>query len=143
MSKKVTGQIKLQIVAGQATAAPPVGPALGQKGVNIGKFIQEFNSRTKSQSGTLLPVVITVYSDKSFTFITKTPPVSVLLKEAAKITKGSQTPRKETIGEVSESAIAQIAQTKLPDLNCYDLEAAEKMIIGSALSMGLKVKEGK
>jgi large subunit ribosomal protein L11 len=139
MAKKVTGQIKLQIKAGQATAAPPVGPALGQKGVNIAKFIQEFNARTKAQSGTILPVVITVYSDKSFTFITKTPPVSVLLKSATKLSKGSQTPGKEVIGEVNESAVRQIAETKFPDLNCHDLEAAVKMIAGSAMSMGLKV----
>ena len=139
MAKKVVGIIKLQIVAGQATAAPPVGPALGQRGVNIGLFVKEFNARTQKQSGDILPTIITVFSDKSFTFITKTPPATSLLKKALKLESGSKTPGKEVIGTVTEDQLKEIAKIKLPDLNCYDLAAAVQMIKGSARSMGLKV----
>ncbi len=139
MAKKVVGLIKLQIIGGQATPAPPVGPALGQRGVNIGMFVKEFNERTKKQMGVVLPTVITVYSDKSFTFITKTPPASVLLKQAAGIQSGSKTAGKALAGSVTEAQVAEIATTKLPDLNCYDLEAAKQLIRGSARSMGLEV----
>lgn len=140
MAKKIVGLIKLQIEAGKATAAPPIGPALGQRGVNIAMFVKEFNARTQKQAGTILPTVLTVYSDKSFTFITKTPPAAILLKQAAKIASGSKTPGKAVCGSVTEADIEAIAKTKLPDLNCYDVEAAKSMIRGSARSMGLEVK---
>ncbi len=140
MAKKIVGMIKLQIPGGQASAQPPIGPALGQRGVNIAMFVKEFNARTQKQAGTILPTIITVFSDKSFTFITKTPPAAVLLKKAANIESGSKTPGKAVCGSVSEKAVAEIAQTKLPDLNCYDLEAAKRLIRGSARSMGLEVK---
>ncbi|MBX9704389.1 MAG: 50S ribosomal protein L11 [Silvanigrellaceae bacterium] len=140
MAKKIVGFIKLQITAGQATAAPPVGPALGQRGVNIAMFVKEFNARTQKQIGTILPTVITVYSDKSFTFITKTPPASVLLKQAAKLESGSKTPGKAVAGSVTDKQVEEIAKTKLPDLNCYDLETAKSLIRGSARSIGLEVK---
>lgn len=140
MAKKIVGLIKLQIEAGKATAAPPIGPALGQRGVNIAMFVKEFNARTQKQVGTILPTVLTVYSDKSFTFITKTPPASILLKQAAKLQKGSQTPGKTVAGSVTEKDIGEIAKTKLPDLNCYDVEAAKTMIRGTARSIGLEVK---
>ena len=139
MAKKVVGLIKLQITGGKATAAPPVGPALGQRGVNIGLFVKEFNARTKGQMGVVLPTIITVYADKSFNFITKTPPSTILLKQAAKLEKGSKTPGKEFAGEVTEKQVEEVAKTKLPDLNCYDLEAAKKIIRGTARSAGLKV----
>ena len=140
MAKKVAGFIKLQITAGQATAAPPIGPALGQRGVNIAMFVKEFNARTQKQAGTILPTVITVFTDKSFTFITKTPPATVLLKQAAKIESGSKTPGKVVSGTVTEKQVEDIAKIKLPDLNCYDLEIAKNLIRGSAKSMGLEVK---
>lgn len=140
MAKKVVGLIKLQITAGQATAAPPVGPALGQRGVNIGLFVKEFNTRTQKQAGTILPTVITVYSDKSFTFITKSPPASVLLKKAAGLQSGSKTPGKEVIGTVTMAQVEEIAKTKLADLNCYDVEVGKRIIAGSARSIGLKVE---
>jgi large subunit ribosomal protein L11 len=140
MAKKIVGLIKLQITAGQATAAPPVGPALGQRGVNIAMFIKEFNARTQKQAGTILPTVITVYSDKSFTFITKTPPASILLKKAAGLESASKTPGKTVCGSVTEKQVEEIAKTKLPDLNCYDIETAKNLIRGSARSMGLEVK---
>ena len=140
MAKKITGFIKLQITAGQATAAPPIGPALGQRGVNIAMFVKEFNARTQKQAGTILPTVLTVYSDKSFTFITKTPPASVLLKQAAKLESGSKTPGKAVAGSVTEAQVVEIAKIKLPDLNCYDIETAAKLIKGSARSIGLEVK---
>lgn len=140
MAKKIIGFIKLQITAGQATAAPPIGPALGQRGVNIAMFVKEFNARTQKQAGTILPTVITVFSDKSFTFITKTPPASVLLKQAAKLESGSKTPGKSVAGSVTDKQVEEIAKTKLPDLNCYDLETAKKLIRGSARSIGLEVK---
>lgn len=141
MAKKIIGLIKLQITAGQATAAPPIGPALGQRGVNIAMFVKEFNARTQKQAGTILPTVITVFSDKSFTFITKTPPAAVLLKQAAKLQSGSKTPGKTVAGSVTEKQVEEIAMTKLPDLNCYDVETAKLLIKGSARSMGLEVKD--
>lgn len=139
MAKKVVGLIKLQIKGAQATAAPPVGPALGQRGVNIAMFVKEFNARTQKQTGVVLPTIITVYSDKSFTFITKTPPASVLLKQAAQLESASKTPGKATAGSVTEKQIEEIAKTKLPDLNCYDLDTAKKLIQGSARSMGIEI----
>jgi len=140
MAKKITGLIKLQITAGQATAAPPIGPALGQRGVNIAMFVKEFNARTAKQSGTILPTILTVYSDKSFTFITKTPPASILLKQAAKLESGSKTPGKSVAGTVTDKQVEEIATLKLPDLNCYDVETAKRLIAGSARSIGLEVK---
>jgi large subunit ribosomal protein L11 len=140
MAKKVVKLIKLQIKGGQATAAPPVGPALGQAGVNIAGFVKEFNARTQKQMGVVLPTVITVYSDKSFTFITKTPPASILLKQAAKLESASKTPGKAVAGNVTDKQVEEIAKIKLPDLNCYDLETAKKLIAGSAKSMGITVE---
>lgn len=140
MAKKVVGYIKLQIPAGKANPAPPVGPALGQRGVNIMAFTKEFNARTQKQIGSILPTVITVYADKSFSFITKSPPASDLLKKAAKIPKGSQTPGKATCGTISPDLVREIAKEKMKDLNCYDEEAAMRIIAGSARSMGLEVK---
>jgi large subunit ribosomal protein L11 len=140
MAKKIVGLIKLQITAGQASAQPPIGPALGQRGVNIAMFVKEFNARTQKQAGDILPTIITVYSDKSFTFITKTPPATALLKKAAKIESGSKTPSKAVAGSVTEQQVEEIAKTKLPDLNCYDIETAKRLIRGSARSMGLEVK---
>lgn len=141
MAKKITGQIKLQIPAGQARPAPPVGPALGQAGVNIRQFCEEFNTRTKAQAGEgmTIPVVITVYSDRSFTFITKTPPVANLLFKAAKIEKGSGTPNREKVGKITRAQIEEIARTKLPDLNCTSLESAMSQVTGTARSSGLEV----
>jgi len=140
MAKKVVGQIKLQIVAGQASAAPPIGPALGQRGVNIGLFVKEFNARTQKNAGTLLPTIITVYADKSFTFLTKTPPASVLIKNAAKLKKAANNPGKEVVASITDAQVEEIAKTKLPDLNCYDVDAAKQMVRGSARSMGIEVK---
>jgi len=137
--KKVIGLIKLQVPAGQANPSPPVGPALGQHGVNIMEFCKSFNSKTQSQAGMIIPVVITVYQDRSFTYITKTPPASILLKKAAKVEKGSQTPSKEDVGEVSRAQVREIAELKMPDLNANDVEAAMKIIEGTARSMGIKV----
>lgn len=138
--KKIVGYIKLQIPAGQANPAPPVGPALGQKGVNIMEFCKQFNARTKDQSGLIIPVVITVYSDKSFTFVTKTPPASVLLLKAAKIEKGSGEPNRNKVGKVTLKQIREIAELKMPDLNANDIEAAMKMIAGTARSMGITIE---
>ncbi|MCX8057117.1 MAG: 50S ribosomal protein L11 [Ignavibacteria bacterium] len=140
MAKKVVGYIKLQIPAGQANPSPPVGPALGQKGVNIMEFCKQFNARTQNQAGLIIPVVITVYSDKSFTFITKTPPASVLLLKAAKIEKGSAEPNKVKVGKVTKEQIKEIALMKMPDLNAASLEAAMSMIEGTARSMGITVE---
>ncbi|MGB9663555.1 MAG: 50S ribosomal protein L11 [Ignavibacteria bacterium] len=140
MAKKVVGFIKLQIPAGQASPAPPVGPALGQKGVNIMEFCKQFNARTQNQAGLIIPVVITVYSDKSFTFITKTPPASVLLLKAAKIEKGSAEPNRVKVGKVTKEQIKEIATLKMPDLNASSLEAAMSMIEGTARSMGITVE---
>lgn len=139
MAKKVTGFIKLQIPAGAANPAPPVGPALGQKGVNIMEFCKQFNARTASQQGLIIPVVITVYSDKSFTFITKTPPASVLLLKEAKIEKGSAQPNRNKVAQVTRAQIKKIAELKMPDLNTTKLESAMSMIEGTAKSMGITV----
>ena len=139
MAQKVTGYIKLQIPAAKATASPPVGPALGQHGVNIAQFIREFNDRTKDQAGFKIPVVITVYADRSFSFETKTPPASYLLKKAAKIQSGSKEPGKSTIGRVTRAQLREIAEVKMKDLNANDIEAAAKIIEGSARAMGLEV----
>ena len=141
MAKKITGYIKLQIPAGQATPAPPVGPALGQHGVNIVQFTKEFNARTQDQQGMIIPVVITVYADRSFSFITKTPPAPVLLKKAAGVQSGSGTPKKTKVGSVTKAQCEEIAQLKMPDLNAASLEAATSMIMGTARSMGLTVTE--
>ena len=141
MAQKVTGYVKLQIPAGKATPAPPVGPALGQHGVNIAAFTKEFNERTKDQMGMILPVVITVYADRSFTFITKTPPAPVLIKKAAGIEKGSGVPNKNKVASISKADVQKIAETKMPDLNAASLEAAMSMIAGTARSMGVTVEE--
>jgi len=140
MAKKITGYIKLQIPAGAATPAPPVGPALGQAGVNIMDFVKNFNARTAAQSGLIIPVVITVYADRSYTFITKTPPAPILLLKAAGIPKGSGEPNKKKVGKVTRAQVEEIAKTKLPDLNAASLEAAVKTIEGTARSMGLEVE---
>jgi large subunit ribosomal protein L11 len=139
MAKKVTGQIKLQIPAGQANPAPPVGPALGQHGVNIMGFCKEFNAATKNDAGLVIPVVITVYQDKSFTFITKSPPASVLLKKAAGITAGSKTPNKEKVGKVTRKQVLDIVKLKSKDMNATSEEAAFRVISGTARSMGIDV----
>ena len=141
MAQKVTGYVKLQIPAGKATPAPPVGPALGQHGVNIAAFTKEFNERTKDQMGMIIPVVITVYADRSFTFITKTPPAPVLIKKAAGIEKGSGVPNKNQVASISKADVQKIAETKMPDLNAASLEAAMSMIAGTARSMGVTVEE--
>jgi large subunit ribosomal protein L11 len=140
MAKKVTGYIKLQIPAGQATPAPPVGPALGQHGVNIMEFCKTFNARTAKDQGLIIPVVITVFSDRSFTFVTKTPPASILLLRAAGIPKGSGVPNKNKIGKVTKKQVEEIAKTKMPDLNAASLEAAIKTVEGTARSMGIEVQ---
>ncbi|HSP14282.1 MAG TPA: 50S ribosomal protein L11 [Thermoanaerobaculia bacterium] len=139
MAKKVTGYIKLQIPAGQATPAPPVGPALGQHGVNIMEFCKTFNARTGKDQGLIIPVVITVYSDRSFTFVTKTPPASILLLKAAGLQKGSGVPNKNKVGKVTRKQVEDIARTKMPDLNAASLEAAIKTVEGTARSMGIEV----
>jgi len=141
VAKKVTGMIKLQIPAGNATPAPPVGPALGQQGVNIMEFCKAFNARTQNQAGMIIPVIITVYIDKSFSFITKTPPAAVLLKKAAKLEKGSGEPNRDKVGKVTKSQVREIAQLKMPDLNATNLDMAERIIAGTARSMGIEVKE--
>jgi large subunit ribosomal protein L11 len=138
--KKVVGFIKLQIPAGQANPAPPVGPALGQKGVNIMEFCKQFNARTQKQAGLIIPVVITVFSDKSFVFVTKTPPAAVLLARAAKIEKGSAEPNRTKVGKVTRQQVREIAEMKMPDLNAGDLESAMSMVAGTARSMGLTVE---
>ncbi|GAI30302.1 unnamed protein product, partial [marine sediment metagenome] len=139
MAKEVVVKIKLQAPGGQATPAPPIGPALGQNGVNIGQFVSQFNERTKELNGTIVPVVITVFRDKSFTFEVKSPPAAVLLKQAAEIAKGSGVPNKEKVGEISAKQLRKIAQTKFKDLNAYNLEQAEKIIRGTARSMGVEI----
>lgn len=141
MAKKVAGMIKLQIPAGKANPSPPVGPALGQQGVNIMDFCKQFNAKTQQMGDTVVPVVITVYSDRSFTFITKSPPVSVLLKQAAKLKSGSKTPQSDKVGKVTMAQITEIAKTKLPDLNGMSLEAAISQVKGTANSMGVDVVE--
>ncbi len=139
MAKEITAKIKLQVPAGKANPAPPVGPALGQHGVNIMEFCKSFNAKTQKMGETIIPVIITVYSDRSFTFITKTPPAAELLKKAAGIIKGSGVPNKDKVGKVTRAQIKEIAQTKLPDLNAASVESAMRMIEGSAKSMGLEV----
>ena len=140
MAKKITGFVKLQIPAGKATPAPPVGPALGQHGVNIMGFCKEFNARTASQKGMIIPVIITCYADRSFTFITKTPPAAVLIMKAAKIEKASGVPNRTKVGSITMAQVEEIAKTKMPDLNAASLEAAVKTIMGTARSMGVDVK---
>jgi len=140
MAKKVTGMIKLQIPAGAATPAPPVGPALGQAGVNIMDFVKNFNARTAAQTGLIIPVVITVYADRSYTFITKTPPAAILLRKAAGVDKGSGEPNKKKVGKVTHAQVEEIARTKMPDLNAANLDAAIKTIEGTARSMGLDIQ---
>lgn len=141
MAQKITGYVKLQIPAGKATPAPPVGPALGQHGVNIGAFTKEFNERTKKDAGLIIPVVITVYSDRSFTFITKTPPAAVLIKKACNIESGSGVPNKTKVATISKDKVREIAETKMPDLNAASLEAAMSMIAGTCRSMGVVVAD--
>jgi large subunit ribosomal protein L11 len=139
MAQKVTGYIKLQIDAAKATASPPVGPALGQHGVNIAQFIKEFNERTKEQAGFKIPVVITVYADRSFTFVTKTPPTPTLILKALNIVKGSGVPNKDKVATITRAQVQEIAQTKMPDLNCVSLESAISQVAGTCRSMGIVV----
>jgi len=141
MAKKVIGEVKLQIPAGQANPSPPVGPALGQRGVNIMEFCKAFNAATQSQQGMIIPVFVTVYADRSFTFVTKTPPASVLLKKAAGVEKGSGEPGKVKVGKVTRAQVREIAQIKLRDLTAKDLEAAEKTVEGTARSLGLEIED--
>ncbi|NOZ85921.1 MAG: 50S ribosomal protein L11 [Deltaproteobacteria bacterium] len=141
MAKKVIGQIKLQIPAGKATPSPPVGPALGQHGVNIMEFCKAFNARTQGQEGMIIPVVITVFADKSFSFITKTPPASILLLKALGKDKGSSMPNKEKIGSISREKIKEIAEIKMPDLNANDIDAAMEIIMGTCNSMGIEIRD--
>jgi large subunit ribosomal protein L11 len=142
MAKKVVALVKLQLQAGQATPSPPVGPALGQHGVNIMEFCKAFNEKTKSQEGTIIPALITIFSDRTFNFITKTPPATFLIKKAAKLAKGAHAPKKEVAGSIAKSSVKEIAQLKMVDLNAKDLEGAIRIIEGSVRSMGLEVVEG-
>ena len=139
MAKKVTGQIKLQIPAGKANPAPPVGPALGQHGVNIMDFCKQFNAKTQQMGDTVIPVIITVYQDRSFTFITKTPPTSVLIKKTLKLKSGSKMPQKDKVAKITGAQVKEIAETKLPDLNCISLESAIQQVKGTANSMGVDI----
>ena len=139
MAKKVTGQIKLQIPAGKANPAPPVGPALGQHGVNIMEFCKQFNAKTQSIGDTIIPVIITVYQDRSFSFITKTPPTSVLIKQALKLKSGSKMPQKDKVGKITAAQIKEIATTKLPDLNCNSIDSAISQVQGTCKSMGVEL----
>lgn len=139
MAKKITGYVKLQIPAGAANPAPPVGPALGQKGVNIMEFCKQFNARTQDQKGMIIPIVLTVYADKSFTFITKTPPTAILIKKAIGLETGSGEPNRKKVGQIKKSQVKEIAQKKMSDLNTIDLEAAMRMVEGTARSMGVDV----
>ena len=141
MAKKVIGSVKLQVKGGQANPSPPIGPALGQHGVNIAEFCKAFNARTQDKMGTVIPVIITIYADRTFSFITKTPPASVLLKQAAKIAKGSGEPNREKVGEVSKQQVEEIAKTKFEDLNAFNMASAMKIIEGTARSMGIKVTQ--
>jgi large subunit ribosomal protein L11 len=141
MAKKVTGMIKLQIPAGKANPAPPVGPALGQHGVNIMEFCKQFNAKTQALGDSIVPIIITVYQDRSFTFITKTPPVSSLIKKALKLESGSKMPQKDKVGKIKQDQIKTIATTKLPDLNCVKVESAMRQVAGTAKSMGIEVQE--
>ncbi len=140
MAKKVVGEIKLQLPAGQATPAPPVGPALGQHGLNIMDFCKAFNARTQKQQGTIIPVIITVFSDRTYSFVTKTPPASFLLRQAAGVDKGSGVPNRSKVGQVTRAQVEEIARIKLPDLNTQSLDAAIATVLGTARSMGLEVK---
>jgi large subunit ribosomal protein L11 len=140
MAKKVLTQIKLQAVGGQASPAPPVGPALGQHGINIMEFCKAFNAQTQDQSGTVLPVVITVFEDRSFTFVVKTPPAAILIKQAAGIEKGSGEPHRDKVARISQAQVREIAERKLPDLNAHDVDQAAKIIAGTARSMGVEVE---
>ena len=140
MAKKIVGMVKLQIPAGQANPSPPVGPALGQHGVNIMEFCKAFNARTQEKMGLIIPVIITIYSDRSFTFITKTPPAAVLLKKAAKLEKGSKEPNREKVGKVTRDQVREIAALKMPDLNANDIEMAMRIVEGTARSMGIVVE---
>ncbi|MBP6941888.1 MAG: 50S ribosomal protein L11 [Syntrophorhabdaceae bacterium] len=142
MAKKVVALVKLQLQAGQATPSPPVGPALGQHGVNIMEFCKAFNEKTKSQEGTIIPAMITIFSDRTFSFITKTPPATFLIKKAAKLAKGAHAPKKEVVGSITRSSVKEIAQLKMVDLNAKNLEGAIRIIEGSVRSMGLEVVEG-
>jgi large subunit ribosomal protein L11 len=139
MAKKITALVKLQVTAGQANPAPPIGPALGQHGINIMEFCKQFNERTASQTGTILPVIITIFADRSFSFITKTPPAAVLVKKAINIDKGSKEPNRTKVGEITKAQVEEIAKLKLKDLNARTVEAAVKVIEGTARSMGVKV----
>jgi large subunit ribosomal protein L11 len=139
MAKEVTAKIKLQAPGGQATPAPPVGPALGQHGVNIGQFVQQFNERTRELNGMIVPIEISVYSDRSFTFEVKSPPAAVLLKKAANVAKGSGVPNKEKVGKVTKADVRKISETKAKDLNAYDLDHADRIIAGTARSMGIEI----
>ena len=141
MAKEVTGMIKLQAPGGQATPAPPIGPALGQHGVNIGQFVQQFNERTKDLNGMIVPIVITVYGDRSFEFEVKSPPAAVLLKKEAGLAKGSGVPNKDKVGKVTRDQIRKISETKFKDLNAFDLDHADRMIEGTARSMGIEVED--
>lgn len=140
MAKKIDGYIKLQIPAGGATPAPPVGPALGQKSVNIMDFCKQFNARTQDKAGKVLPVVITYYADKSFTFVVKTPPVAIQLKEASKVKSGSAEPNRKKVAEITWDQVKTIAEDKMPDLNCFEIKAAMRMVAGTARSMGIAIK---
>ena len=140
MAKKVTAYIKLQVPAGQANPSPPIGPALGQHGLNIMEFCKSFNAKTQKQDGLIIPVVITVYADKTFSFITKTPPVPVLIKKALKLEKGSAEPNKKKVGKITDEQVEEIAKIKMPDLNCYDINAAKELVRGTAKSMGIEIK---
>ncbi len=141
MAKEITGVIKLQAPGGQATPAPPIGPALGQHGVNIGQFVSQFNERTKELNGTTVPIVITVYADKSFEFIVKSPPAAVLLKQEAGLAKGSGEPNTNKVGSVTKAQVRKIVEAKMADLNAYDLEQADKIIEGTARSMGIEISD--
>jgi large subunit ribosomal protein L11 len=141
MAKKLTGQIKLQIPAGKANPAPPVGPALGQHGVNIMDFCKQFNAKTQSLGDTIVPVIISVYQDRSFSFITKTPPTSVLIKKAMKLKSGSKMPQKDKVGTISMDQVREIAEVKIPDLNCLSLDSAVSQVIGTAKSIGLNISK--
>ena len=141
MAKKIIGSVKLQVKGGQANPSPPIGPALGQHGVNIAEFCKAFNARTQDQMGTVIPVIITIYADRTFSFITKTPPASVLLKQAAKIAKGSSEPNKEKVGNVTKKQVEEIAKLKFEDLNAYNLEGAVRIIEGTARSMGITITQ--
>lgn len=141
MAKKVIAQIKLQVMAGKANPSPPIGPALGQHGVNIMDFCKAFNARTASEEGMIIPVVITVFQDRSYTFITKTPPAAVLLKKAAQIAKGAADPKRDRVGAVTQAQLEEIAKLKMVDLNAYDLEAACRIVAGTARSMGIEITQ--